>query len=264
MVKRTIIVLITIIILLLVWQISEDAVNRVRVESGRTGLEAFIPSPLTILKTFQNDGHIIFSETMFTLERAGIGFLLGTVFAFIIATLFLLLPFLRNVFFPIAFAINSFPIVGLAPVVILAFGQGSWFSIVFIATLISYFPTLISLDSSFRETDKELLELMHVFNASRWQIIRKVRLPLAMPYFLLAMKLAIPASIIGATMGEWLGSRNGIGQIITISLYQLKPGLLYASLFSVAGVIIFFLLLLYIVEQKFFPWRRVNHERNNK
>jgi ABC-type nitrate/sulfonate/bicarbonate transport system permease component len=98
MIKRIVIVLTSIIILLLVWQISEDAVNRVRMESGRTGLEAFIPSPLTILKTFQNDGHIIFSETMFTLERAGIGFLLGTVFAFLMATLFLLIPFLRNVF----------------------------------------------------------------------------------------------------------------------------------------------------------------------
>ncbi len=263
MIKKFLITLVVFFAILFAWQIVENIINEKRLAEGRTGLEAFIPSPLTILDTFKNQGDIIAYETLFTLKRAGAGFVFGTILALLMAIIFLLFPLLRNIFFPIAFTINSFPIVGLAPVVILAFGQGSWFSIVFIAILISYFPTLISLDSSFRETDKELLDLMHVFNANRWQTISKIRLPLAMPYLILAMKLAIPASIIGATMGEWLGSRNGIGQIITISLYQLKPGLLYASLFSIAGVIIFFLILLHIVEQKFFPWRRANHAKDN-
>jgi len=72
------------------------------------------------------------------------------------------------------------------------------------------------------------------------------------------MKLAIPGSIIGATMGEWLGARNGIGQIITISLYQLKPGLLYASLFLIIVASLLGIIIVEILERYFVKWKHLN------
>ena len=111
------------------------------------------------------------------------------------------------------------------------------------------------MDTALKETDKDLLDLMHVWNATPLQTFLKLRLPLALPYLFLSIKLAIPASIIGATMGEWLGTRNGIGQLITVALYQLKPGLLYASLITVALVSIILISLISAVQSTIFTWK---------
>lgn len=256
MYKKIFIAIIFFAVLLTIWQVAEDQINIVRIEKGQTALGAFIPTPLTILQTLINDSGNIVRELGFTLGRAGIGFLIGVVLAVIFAVIFTFFPMVRHITFPFAFAVNSFPIVGFAPAVVLIFGQGSVSSIIFISALICYFPTLISMDTAFRETDRDLLELMRVLNASRWQILTKVRLPLAMPYLFLAMKLAIPASIIGATIGEWLGTRNGIGQLITVALYQLKPGLLYASLISITIVSTICVLILSGLEHILFPWNK--------
>lgn len=261
MLKKILLCAIMILVLLVVWQVTEDHLNKRRMANNQTGLEAFIPTPLTILKTFKNDWSIITRELLFTLQKAGAGFTIGVAFAVVVSSIFLFIPLVRNLIFPLAFAVNSFPIVGFAPAIILIFGQGSWLSIVFISTLICYFPTLISMDTAFRETDQNLLDLMKVFNANRGQTLMKIRFPLAMPYLFLSMKLAIPASIIGATIGEWLGSKNGVGQLITIALYQLKPGLLYASLISITVVSSLCILVLTLFQKILFPWKR--NENNN-
>jgi len=255
MIKKIVIMIIVVFVILAAWQIIEDKVSENRLANGETPMEAFIPTPLTILDTYLNDGGMLLSEASHTLLKALIGFILGAILAVIVASLFLIIPGFRNVVFPVFFAINSFPIIGLAPVIILAFGQGSFTSIVFIALLICYFPILISIDTAFKETDNELIEFMKILNASKWQTLIRIRLPIALPYFYLSFKLAIPASIIGAIIGEWLGSRTGIGQIITIALYQLKPGLLYAALLLIVAISSLVILLLTLSERLLFPWK---------
>ncbi len=254
MYKRIVLSVFLVLLLLTTWQIIEDKVNISRLQSNQTALEAFIPTPKTIAKTFSTDWRDISREIRHTLIKAYLGLIIGLIFALLMASLFLFFPFLRNLFFPLSFAINSFPIIGFAPVVVLIFGQGSYSSIIFIAALICYFPILISLDTAFRQTDKDLLEFANIINASKWQTFSKIHFPLAIPYLNLSLKLAIPASIIGATIGEWLGSRYGIGQLITIALYQLKPGLLYSSLVSITLVSTVSVLALQLFEHIYFPW----------
>lgn len=251
MYKKPLIIITFSIFLLYVWQVVETEINTIRIESGLTGIEAFIPTPITIAKTFIEQGDVVFKQLLCTLERAFIGFLAGTMIGVGVAIIFLFFPILRVFSMPLAYSINSFPIVGFAPVIILAFGQGSSFSIVFISALICYFPVLLAIDDALQRTDKDLLDLARVMNASRYQELALIRLPMALPHLFLAMRLALPASIIGATIGEWLGTRNGIGQLITIALYQLKPGLLYTSLIAVAAVSLILVGLLSLVQTKF-------------
>lgn len=255
--KSIIHVLIFTIFILLAWQVVQNSINKNRLQENRTGIEAFIPSPLTIVETFKEEWMIIFFNAGFTIFRASIGFIVGITFAVAVSIIFLLWPGLRRMGFPIMFAVNSFPIVGLAPAIILAFGQGSLISMVFISALICYFPTLVTLDTAFKNINKEILDLMKVFNASSLQIIRMVKIPLAIPYFFASLKLAVPGSIIGVTMGEWLGTRKGLGQLITIALYQLRPGMLYASLFTLVGICLIFITLINLLEYKFIKWKNV-------
>lgn len=254
--KKIISIVVTLLFLIFCWQILESKANTSRMENGQTGIEAFIPTPLTILHTFQNQGDIIFVNILYTIQRALVGFIIGTSFGLAMAIMFLFFPSVRSITFPFAFTMNSFPVVGFAPIIILAFGQGSGISIIFISALICYFPVLINMDSALQNTNRDLLDVTHVLNATPMQELFKLRLPLALPHLFLSMKLAMPASIIGATIGEWLGTRNGIGQLITIALYQLKPGLLYASLIAVALVSVAFIALLSFIQSKLLVWNK--------
>lgn len=249
------------IFFLLSWQIIQDAISASRIASGLTGLNAFVPTPLVIFETFVQDGSMIVVEMLETLRKAMAGLALGGLFAVMMSVLFLYFKHLRRTLFPFFLAINSFPIIGFAPAIILAFGQGSFASIVFISALISYFPILIHLDAAFRGTSVELIEFARVVGANKLQLIHKIILPLAVPSFFTAMKLAIPASIIGATIGEWLGSHTGIGQLITVSLYQLKPGLLYASLILITLVSVSLIYILSVIESRFVPWKQSIEEK---
>lgn len=259
--KDILYVIIFLVIFLFTWQIVQDAVSEERIKIGLTGLNSFVPTPLIIFETFKQDGGMIIGELIETLKKAMTGLLFGAIFALVMSILFLVVKPIRRGLFPIFLTVNAFPIIGFAPAIILAFGQGSFISIVFIAALISYFPILIHLDTAFRNTDIELIEFAQVTGANKWQIIYKIVLPLATPSLFSSMKLAIPASIIGATIGEWLGSRSGIGQLITVSLYQLKPGLLYASLILITLMSTILIHLLSIIEHYILPWRQTTDER---
>lgn len=251
-----------IVTFIVLWQVVQDSVSAARVAEGLTGLNSFVPTPKIIFETFVNQGDMIVREMLETLRKALLGLFLGGVFAFVMSVLFLLATSMRRVLFPVFLAVNSFPIIGFAPAIILAFGQGSFASIVFIAALISYFPILIHLDAAFRNTDRELIEFARVMGATKQQIIQKIIIPLAIPSVFSAMKLAIPASIIGATIGEWLGSRTGVGQLITVSLYQLKPGLMYASLILITAVSVGLIFLLALLEKKIVPWHQTTDDKH--
>ncbi|KKS40294.1 hypothetical protein A3H03_00835 [Candidatus Kuenenbacteria bacterium RIFCSPLOWO2_12_FULL_42_13] len=253
--KRYILSLLLVLSVILIWQITENIINTNRLANNETGLEAFIPSPITIVHAYIESGDLILNQSAYTFSRAMVGFCIGILSAILLVYIFSLMPLLRNITLPILFGVNSFPVVGLAPAIVLAFGQGSFSSIIFISALMCYFPTLITLDTAFNNIDQDVLDLMHVMKAPRWQIIRYIRLPHSLPYLFLTMRLAIPASIIGATMGEWLGSKNGLGQLITVALYQLKPSLLYASLFLIVAVSILGIAVTGLLERQFVKWK---------
>jgi len=253
-VKQRLLPLAIIVIGLVVWQIVEDHTNELRHIEGKTSLEFFIPTPLTIIQAgFENHKQIARAMGQ-TLVKALVGFTMGVAFAIIMAVLYSLIPALRTATFPIAFALQSFPVVGIAPAVVLAFGQDSFMSVVFISALLTYFPILLSFDDAFRSIDKEYLELSFVYNASRWQTLRYVKFPLAMSSFLTALKLAAPGGIVGATIGEWMGSSSGIGRMITLALYQLKPGILYCCLIVLAIISASTILVIKLIERFCFSW----------
>jgi len=258
MLKKTFTVLATLLVLVAVWQIIGQCINDYRISLGQTGLEAFIPLPSTMVKVFINNWQVIFTELSFTLGRALGGFILGTCIGFLFAVLLNFFPFFKLSLLPIFYGINSFPIMGFAPAIILIFGQGSSLAIIVVSALICFFPTLINVDSAFRHSNQDMVDFLTILKATKWQKLIKIQLPHAIPNIFLAMRISIPASIIGATMGEWLGTRNGIGQLITVALYQLKPGLLFVSLFVLTIVTLLITGLLFFIEKKFLPWKYTN------
>jgi len=248
--------LVILIFLLLLWQVIENNLSIHYMASGQTSLEAFIPTPATIIHSLIIQRKLLLFETWITIQRALCGLIIGSSFAVISAIVFIYSPYIKRFFYPVSVAINSFPLIGFTPAIILLFGQGSWLSIVTISAILCYFPTLIHVNEAFTNIDSQVLDVFRILNASKWQELIKARIPLALPAFFISMRLAIPASIIGATMGEWLGTRHGIGQLITIALYQLNPGLMYAAFFIVASISIVGVLIIILLEHKILFWHK--------
>lgn len=247
----------TIVFFVLCWQLFIIISNQ-HISAESTSIEAFIPSPYTVFKTISTNWHILLTELGYTLFRAMFGLIIGIVLAVLANAIFFIKPGIKSFAMPISLAINSFPVIGFSPLIILTFGQGSWLGIVFISAMICYFPILTSLDKALSLNAKEFGELGKIWKASKLKIFINIQLPLVMPYVVGSLKMAIPASIVGATLGEWLGTNHGIGRLVVVSLYQLNPGLLYSSLLFLLISSLFITWLSTIIEKKAFPWLENN------
>lgn len=254
--RNAIVILVGVFVLLTVWQVTIEIISQYRINRNLTSLEAFIPTPTTIAKTIIREYDLIASHGLYTMGRAATGYIIGSISALLICAVFTLIPTTRKIFYPLMFGMNSFPIVSLAPVIILIFGQGSFVSIVSISAIITYFPILITADKALQNVNPDTLDLMKALKSTDWQTFKFVRVPQSLPAIFPAFKLAIPGSIIGATMGEWLGSRHGLGHLMTISMYQLKPGLLYATLICIVMACLIGLLMVDLIEYNLLKWRR--------
>ena len=113
----------------------------------------------------------------------------------------------RRTLYPLVIASQTIPTTAIAPLFVLWFGYSIW-SKVLVTVLMTFFPITITVYDGFQSTKREMEELMLSFNASKMDIFMKLKLPNALPYFFSAIKMAIPISIIGAAIGEWLGAQQ--------------------------------------------------------
>ena len=127
-----------------------------------------------------------------------------------------------------------------------------------IAALICFFPTLVNMVRGLEAVNPQSMELMRVLSASKSEIFFKLRLYNSLPYLFSALKIAASTSVIGAVVGEWIGSTRGIGALIIQATYSFDSALLYSavimsSLFSGA-----FFLLITMIEKLVVKWQPAN------
>jgi NitT/TauT family transport system permease protein len=212
------------------------------------------PSPQLVLQTMIAKWGILWQNLVPTAIEAFGGFLLGNLAAILLATLFVHSKPIQEAFFPIAVMINTIPVVAKAPILVLLMGNGMEPKIV-IAALICFFPTLVNMTRGLEAVNPQSLELMRVLSASKTEIYFKLRLYNSLPYLFSALKIAASTSVIGAVVGEWIGSTKGIGALIIQATYSFDSALLYSavimsSLFSGA-----FFLLITLVEKVAIKWQ---------
>ena len=96
-------------------------------------------------------------------------------------------------------------------------------------TIVSFFPLLVNLSRGLTSTDRNTLELMHVCGASRWQQLRLVRIPFALPFLFSGLRVAGASSILGAMLSEWITGSPGLGNLILESGEMRETELLWAA-----------------------------------
>jgi NitT/TauT family transport system permease protein len=212
-----------------------------------------VPSPLEVGKAFVQNPRRLFSECGITMLEAAGGFVLGSITAYVLAASFVFSRTLRDAIYPYAVALKSTPLIALAPLLVLWFGNGMLSKII-MSGLVAFFPVLVNSITGLTAIDREIFDLMKSLSASKWQILTKIRVPNSIAYVFPALKIATSLAVVGAVIGEFTGATQGIGHLINTSSYYLETSLMFAAVvaISVAGIIFFGLVA--FVERKVVFW----------
>jgi len=187
------------------------------------------PSPVAVAKVLVERFGMLMTNLAPTAIEAVLGFLLGNIAAISLATVFVYRKTAEEAFFPIAVMVNTIPVVAKAPILVLLLGNGMEPKIA-IAAIICFFPTLVNMTRGLRDVRAEQLELMRILSATPREVFFRIRVPNALPYLFSALKIAASTAVIGAIVGEWIGSNIGIGALIIQATYNFDSPLLYATI----------------------------------
>jgi NitT/TauT family transport system permease protein len=212
------------------------------------------PSPLAVIQTLIAKFDMLMSNSLPTAIEAILGFLLGNTAAIVIATVFVHRKTLEQAFFPIVVLVNTIPVVAKAPILVLLLGNGMEPKIA-IAALICFFPTLVNMVRGLEAVNPQAMELMRVLSASKREVYFKLRLQNSIPYLFSALKIAASTAVIGAIVGEWIGSTIGIGALIIQAMYAFDSALLYATVMVGSSFSVLFFLTITLAERLVVRWQ---------
>jgi NitT/TauT family transport system permease protein len=197
----------------------------------------------------------LFESARTTLFEAIGGLFIGTVVGVAVAFAVSRWVNARDAVLPLAVAANAIPIIAIAPIFNAWFGVTNPLSKMMIAALLVFFPVMINVTRGLSQVEPSALELMRSYAASEWTILRKVRIPNALPFFLTALKVATTLSLIGAIVGEYFGgSSTVIGRVVVQSASALRFDVTWAAIMLGAVTGIAFYLVIVVLERAFIPW----------
>ena len=212
-----------------------------------------LPSPWDILQVSWQRYDRLLNETWPTFLESVCGFALALVIGIPMAVCVANSRILNLSLYPILIATQSVPKVAVAPIILVWFGLGIESKLA-IAFLVAFFPVVVDTATGLQATPPGLIELGRSLRASRWQMFWKVQFPAALPFVFSGAKVAVTLAVIGAVIGEFVGSVGGLGNLLLSANSQLNGPLAWAALvwLSVLGIVLFFGV---VMAQKFImPW----------
>ena len=214
-----------------------------------------LPSPTQILqKLWELRVPLFTAHLPATMQVTAIGLGISIVFGLGLAILMDASPAVSRAVYPIVITSQTIPTTALAPLFVLWFGYSIW-SKVLVTVLITFFPITITVYDGLRAVRIEMIELLQTYAASRTQIFLKLKLPSVLPYFFSALKMAVPMSIVGAAIGEWLGAQAGLGYFSRRMITQLDGAGVFAPIVLLSAVAILLVAILGFIEKKVIRWR---------
>ena len=203
-----------------------------------------VPRPGKVLEAAIDHARELRTATMLTAAGAISGFALSLIVGTLVALVFAQSKIIQRSLYPYAIFLQTVPIVAIAPIIIIWFGTG-FQSVVVVAFIISLFPIITNTTTGLTSIDASQLELFEMYNASRWQVLLKLRLPNAVPYLVTGAKISSGLSVIGAIVGEisaGYGTNSfGLGYLISLTSGKLETAYSFAAMLcsTLLGVAVF-------------------------
>ena len=192
-------------------------------------------STLHKLRSAAGNRHVLFHNLKTTIRDAAIGYAAGLAGAMVVACAFVLWRPIEQTFMPIALVLRSVPLFAMIPLITLVFGRDV-LSVAVIGGIVCFFPSLVNIIFGLRSATKSSLDLMAVYGASRLKTLRKVLVPSAVPSIFAALKINVPASVIGALLAEWLATGKGSGDEMLTVINTFDYGELWSAVVLVTLV----------------------------
>jgi NitT/TauT family transport system permease protein len=212
-----------------------------------------LPAPSAILAESWEWRYRFIEHTWITLYETLAGFGLSIVVGVPLAIVIVYSPLLRNALYPLIVVTQSVPKIAIAPVLLVMLGHGEVPKIL-VAFLVAFFPIVVDTATGLAATPPELLDLSRSYRAHPLKTFLKVRFPMALPFFFSGLKVAITLAVIGAVVGEFVGSDKGLGYLILSTTSYWRTDLAFGAMILLSLMAILLFALVSVVERVICPW----------
>lgn len=242
--KNIILYTILFILTIFVWEFLSNSSSNIRI---------MISSPSLSWEYFSENYYDLLNDTFITFTEAFIGLIVAIILSFILIIIGIVFPSILRFIMPLAITSQVIPLITLAPLFIVLFGNGILPKIL-MSSILSFFPIFINFVNGIKQIDNNILDMASLYNSSKYQRIKRIIFPTSLPYIMTGLKIAATLSVIGAIVGEFSGAESGIGRNLFISSVRLEPELMINSLFlsSLLGILMYLLIIL--IEKKLGHW----------
>lgn len=218
-----------------------------------------LPTPWQVIFSLYTNLQLILQESWVTLAETVLGLILGTLFGCLTAVALVFYRPLALWLLPVVIISQALPTFAIAPLFVIWFGYGLPSKIA-TAILMLFFPVTSAFYDGLRQTDTDWLDLAKTMNTSKWRLFWQIRIPAALPAFASGLRMAAALAPLGAVVGEWVGSSQGLGYLILNANARMQIDFMFATLLVVT---LLALLLYYGVDhvlRLLIPWQ--THEAN--
>jgi len=221
--------------------------------------EFVVPSPLAVFEALFSPAkaaqYAWSTHILTTLGEILVSFVFTAVFGFALSVLICWSSIARSIAMPIIAVLNSLPKIALAPLFLIWLGYG-FAANVTIAILVAFFPVVLNTTTGLDAVDEDLLDLVRYLHASKLQVFVKIRIPMSLPYVLSGLKISATLSVVGAIVGEFVASSEGLGFLIKDSQAMMNTPPMFASLILISAIGLGLFASIAVVERVFMPWNR--------
>nr|WP_314075636.1 ABC transporter permease [uncultured Roseococcus sp.] len=198
-----------------------------------------LPGPALIAQTLWSDWATLAPSLLVTMEITFAALLVAATLGLALAILFAQSRVIEMSLFPYAVVLQVTPIVAIAPLIIV-WADNLMLALLICAWIVAFFPVLSNTTQGLNSVDPNLRDLFRLYRASRWQVLWRLQLPGALPYFLAGLRISGGLSLIGAIVAEFVagtgGASSGLASRILEAGYQLQIPRMFAALVLVSGL----------------------------
>ena len=214
-----------------------------------------LPSPADVAAAFWRQPGFLFGQAMVTSGEMVLGLAAGIAAGILVAFTIAAIPRLGRLVWPMVLVLQAFPVFVLAPILVLWFGFGMASKVVMTAIII-FFPVASSFTDGLNRTDRAILDAASLTEASHWQILTRLRVPLALPSLISGLRVAAPLAPLGAVIGEWVGASAGLGFVMIQSNARMQTDTMFAAMAILAVMAVLLRLIVDRATANLAPWAK--------
>lgn len=215
-----------------------------------------LPGPLAVWQAIVDFGGNWYGHLWATVRATFLGFGLAALVGVVLAVAVVHSRVLSQILTPVIVLLQIVPKIAFAPLILIWFGLGQT-PIVVVTFLVAFFPMMVNATIGLAEVEPELLDLTRILRLSRWRVLWTIRFPGALPHLFGGLKVASTLAVIGAIIGEFVGSNSGLGYLVLIANNNMNTALALAAIVLISAFGLALYGVIALLELVSMPWKPV-------